>query len=171
MHKVGRKLRELRESQGLRMVDVRTAGRELAKRRGYRGYRIALSRLVDYESDKSIPTIYRMELFSILYKVPLYELMKTFGVPGTFTADERAAIERMKKEREERWLKAAERERERKQRKKRGRGRRRTPRQKVRMSRIYKLLDQGLRKAEVARRVGVSRQYIHQIVQQRKAAS
>ena len=171
MHKVGRKLRELREGQGLRMVDVRTAGRELAKRRGYRGYRIALSRLVDYESDKSIPTIYRMELFSILYKVPLYELMKTFGVPGTFTADERQAIERLKREREERWLKAAERERERKQRKKRGRGRKRTPRQKVRLSRIYKLLDQGLRKAEVARRVGVSRQYIHQIVQARKLAS
>jgi transcriptional regulator with XRE-family HTH domain len=126
---------------------------------------------VDYESDKSIPTIYRMELFSILYKVPLYELMKTFGVPGTFTADERQAIERLKREREERWLKAAERERERKQRKKRGRGRKRTPRQKVRLSRIYKLLDQGLRKAEVARRVGVSRQYIHQIVQARKPAS
>lgn len=169
MHKVGKKLRQLREDQGLRMVDVRTAGRELAKRRGYRGYRIALSRLVDYESDKSIPTIYRMELFSILYKVPLYELMKTFGVPGTFTAGERQAIERMKKEREERWLKSAERERERKRRSKQVRRKRRPKR--VRLARVYKLLDQGLRKAEVARRVGVSRQYIHQIVQARKTAS
>jgi transcriptional regulator with XRE-family HTH domain len=169
MYKVGRKLRELREAQGLRMVDVRTAGRELAKRRGYRGYRIALSRLVDYESDKSIPTIYRMELFSILYKVPLYELMKMFGVPGTFTAGERQAIERLRREREERWLRAAERRRQ--QARRRRRGRKRSPRQRVRMSRILKLLDQGLRKAEVARRVGVSRQYIHQIVQQRKAAS
>lgn len=82
----GHKLRIAREKLGLTIRDVETASARLAHKYANEDYNIPLSRLSDIETKGIIPSIYRLYVLAVIYRVSFEELLSWYGVDLTQTA-------------------------------------------------------------------------------------
>lgn len=89
----GQKLRATREKLGLTIRDVETASSRLAAKYGIDEYNITLSRLSDIETKGIIPSIYRLYVFSVIYRVSVDELLSWYGVDLTQQAQDLSIVE------------------------------------------------------------------------------
>jgi len=76
----GRQLREMRESVGLTLRDVELASSNFAESRGLEEFALPSSRLSDIESKGLLPSIYRLYVLSVLYRVSWTELLRLYGI-------------------------------------------------------------------------------------------
>jgi hypothetical protein len=78
--KAGRKLRRIREGLGLSLRDVIEQSQAIAKQKRNADYALSLSSLSDIELLGKIPHVYRVFVFSRVYKRPLKTLLRLYGV-------------------------------------------------------------------------------------------
>jgi len=76
----GQHLRALRESLGLRLIDVEEATAEIAQSLGNPEYSIPSSSLSDIEIKGITPTIYRLFALALIYRTDYSELLRFFGI-------------------------------------------------------------------------------------------
>lgn len=79
MH-AGLKLKQIRESLGLRYREVEEASTMIAQRNHNAEYTITLSRLSDIENKGTLPTVYRLYTLCAIYRLDLYEVLRWYGV-------------------------------------------------------------------------------------------
>ena len=79
MH-AGLKLKQIRESLGLRYREVEEASIMIAQRNHNPEFIITLSRLSDIENKGTLPTLYRLYTLCALYRQDLNEVLRWYGV-------------------------------------------------------------------------------------------
>jgi len=75
----GKRIRGLREERSLKPSDIERVTRTIADARGVPDFYISHSSMVDIEAG-SIPSIHKLFSLSLALKVPLEELLSTFGI-------------------------------------------------------------------------------------------
>ena len=80
MSQTGVNLRALREQLGLTMRDVETASARIAQKRGNDEFLVVPSRLSDFETKGTVPSIYRLYSLAVIYRRDLRELLCWYGV-------------------------------------------------------------------------------------------
>jgi hypothetical protein len=76
----GRKLRSLREELAITMRDVETLSARIASQHDNEEFSIPPSRLSDLETKGVLPSLYRFYSLSVLYGVPILDLLSWYGV-------------------------------------------------------------------------------------------
>lgn len=76
----GQGLREIREKLGLTLKEVEEQSRRIAEERQDFYYLISAGRLSQLENSNSLPSLYKLASLSFIYKVPLTELFRIYGV-------------------------------------------------------------------------------------------
>jgi transcriptional regulator with XRE-family HTH domain len=66
---------------GLTMRDVQSVTTDLSRRCGNRAFRLSISRLSQYEAQGVIPNIYAMYSLAKIYRRPIKDLLRWYGVP------------------------------------------------------------------------------------------
>jgi transcriptional regulator with XRE-family HTH domain len=84
----GLRLKNIRESLGLRYRDVEHASNVIAKRRKSSDFAVGLSRLADIENRGVIPSVQRLYSLCAIYRIDFEEALEWYGVPlGQIWAD------------------------------------------------------------------------------------
>jgi transcriptional regulator with XRE-family HTH domain len=73
-------LRQIRYDLGLTLRDVHAASMRLAKVRGNRRFALSPSGLHEIETMNRVPSVYALNMLAIVYKLPLDELLKVYGI-------------------------------------------------------------------------------------------
>jgi len=89
----GQKLRAAREKLGLTIREIETASARLADKYANENFNIPLSRLSDIETKGVIPSIYRLYVLSVVYRVSIEELFSWYGIDVAKTADDLGVVE------------------------------------------------------------------------------
>ncbi|MGZ4824466.1 MAG: helix-turn-helix domain-containing protein [Terriglobales bacterium] len=89
----GQKLRATREKLGLTIRDVETASARLAVKYDNEDFNIPLSRLSDIETKGVIPSVYRLYVLSIVYRISLDELLSWYGIFVAKSAEDLSVVE------------------------------------------------------------------------------
>src|SRR5437868_2842239 len=89
----GQKLRDAREKLGLTIREIETASARLADKYANENFNIPLSRLSDIETKGVIPSIYRLYVLSVVYRVSIEELFSWYGIDVAKTADDVGVVE------------------------------------------------------------------------------
>ena len=93
MADAGRKLKQVRERLSLRYRDVVDASRRIADRQKNPEFALALSRLADIENQGTVPSIYRIYTLCAIYRLPVLEVLRWYGVDLADLAGDSATIE------------------------------------------------------------------------------
>jgi transcriptional regulator with XRE-family HTH domain len=80
MSQTGVNLRALREQLGLTMRDVETASARIAQKHGNDEFLVVPSRLSDFETKGTVPSIYRLYSLAVIYRRDLRELLCWYGI-------------------------------------------------------------------------------------------
>lgn len=80
MSQTGVNLRALREHLGLTMRDVETASGRIAEKHGNDEFLVVPSRLSDFETKGTVPSIYRLYSLAVIYRRDLRELLCWYGI-------------------------------------------------------------------------------------------
>lgn len=78
--KGGDALRDLRESLGLTLREVEAASIRLGEIHGNPDIALPISRISDIETKGTIPSIFRLYAFAVIYRTSLQELLSHFGL-------------------------------------------------------------------------------------------
>jgi transcriptional regulator with XRE-family HTH domain len=89
----GQRLRAAREKLGLTIRDVELASIRLAQKYNNEDFNIPLSRLSDIETKGVVPSIYRLYVLSVLYRVSVPELLEWYGIDLGNYGDDLRAVE------------------------------------------------------------------------------
>lgn len=76
----GKALRGIREQIGLTLKDVADASTRIANLRGIEEFSINSARLSDFETKRVIPSIYRLYVLSVIYRVEFATLLRVYGI-------------------------------------------------------------------------------------------
>ncbi len=76
----GRHLREIRESLGLTLKNVEEQSRRIVEIQQDSYYLITAGRLSQIENSNSLPSLYKLATLSFIYKLPLTEMFRIYGV-------------------------------------------------------------------------------------------
>lgn len=79
----GAGLREIRERLGLTLRDVEEKSRRIAEERQDFYYVITAGRLSQIENSNSLPSVYKLASLSAIYKLPIAELFRIYGIDMT----------------------------------------------------------------------------------------
>ena len=93
MADAGRKLKQVRERLSLRYRDVVDASLRIADRQKNPEFALALSRLADIENQGTVPSIYRVYTLCAIYRLPVSEVLRWYGVDLADLAGDSATIE------------------------------------------------------------------------------
>lgn len=83
----GEKLRQLREGLGLTVRDVETASNRLASKYGVPDFALSISRISDFETKGTVPSIHKLYSMSVIYRTNLRELLALYRVPANEVED------------------------------------------------------------------------------------
>ena len=89
MTESGQLIRRLREERFLKSRDIERQSRLIADRKGNDDYYIGHATLSDVENG-TIPGIYKIECLAIIFKIPLTQMLRVFGIDSRDT--ERPAL-------------------------------------------------------------------------------
>ncbi len=89
----GQKLRAAREKLGLTIRDIEIASARLAQKYNNEDFNIPLSRLSDIETKGVVPSIYRLYVLSVLYRLSVHELMEWYGIDLGKTGEDLRTVE------------------------------------------------------------------------------
>jgi len=73
-------LREIRESLGLTLKNVEEQSRRIVEIQQDSYYLITAGRLSQIENNNSLPSLYKLATLSFIYKLPLTEMFRIYGV-------------------------------------------------------------------------------------------
>lgn len=76
----GRRLREIREGLGLTLKNVEEQSRRIVAAQEDFYYLITAGRLSQIENSNSLPGLYKLATLSIIYRLPLTEMFRIYGV-------------------------------------------------------------------------------------------
>ncbi len=80
IYQAGQRLRQIREEHGLTLRDVEEQSRRIAEDLQVMDYLITAGRLSQVENINSLPGLYKLATLSFIYKMPLLELFRIYGV-------------------------------------------------------------------------------------------
>jgi hypothetical protein len=84
MSESGQLIKKLREDRFLKSRDVERQSRAIADRKGNDDYYIGHATLSDVENG-TIPGIYKIECLAIIFKIPLTQMLRVFGIDSRDT--------------------------------------------------------------------------------------
>jgi transcriptional regulator with XRE-family HTH domain len=89
----GRRLREIRESLELTLKNVEEQSRRIVATQEDSYYLITAGRLSQIENSNSLPSLYKLATLSIIYRLPLTEMFRIYGVevPEISSVEEQVA--------------------------------------------------------------------------------
>jgi hypothetical protein len=93
MADAGRKLKQVREHLSLRYRDVVDASLRIAERQENPEFALALSRLADIENKGTVPSIHRVYTLCAIYRLPVSDVLKWYGVDLADLAGDAATLE------------------------------------------------------------------------------
>ena len=76
----GARLNALRRKLGLSMRETQAETAKLARRQQNHALKCPISRLSAYEAQGVIPSIYALHAMSVVYKRPMRELLRWYGI-------------------------------------------------------------------------------------------
>jgi transcriptional regulator with XRE-family HTH domain len=79
-HSAGERLFKLRQSRNLKFREVQAITRQIAGRHGLADFQVCPSRLKGIE-DGEIPSVYKLYSLSVVYNIPIDELLGWYRVP------------------------------------------------------------------------------------------
>ena len=77
----GERLRSRRVALGLTLRDVQRFSLALSRKLGNSKFELPASRLHDFETKKTVPSVHRMYVLAKVYACELRELLAWYGVP------------------------------------------------------------------------------------------
>jgi transcriptional regulator with XRE-family HTH domain len=76
----GRRLREIRDGLGMTLKNVEEQSRRIVALQQDSYYLITAGRLSQIENSNTLPGLYKLATLSIIYKLPLTEMFRIYGV-------------------------------------------------------------------------------------------
>ncbi len=80
IYQPGQCLRQIREEHGLTLKDVEEQSQRLAEEMQIMDYLITAGRLSQVENSNSLPSLYKLATLSFIYKLPLTEMFRIYGI-------------------------------------------------------------------------------------------
>ena len=80
IYQAGQRLREIREKLGLTLRDVEEQSRRIVEEMQLFDYLITAGRLSIVENSNSLPSLYKLATLSFIYKLPLTEMFRIYGI-------------------------------------------------------------------------------------------
>ncbi len=80
IYQAGQRLREIREKFGLTLRDVEEQSRRIAEEMQLFDHLITAGRLSQVENSNSLPSLYKLATLSFIYKLPLTEMFRIYGI-------------------------------------------------------------------------------------------
>ena len=80
IYQAGQRLRQIREEYRLTLRDVEEQSRHIAEKMQVMDYLITAGRLSQVENSNSLPSLYKLATLSFIYKLPLTEMFRIYGI-------------------------------------------------------------------------------------------